>query len=169
MNFQIEQQKRSSSSCMTWALILGGLLVCVVVLPLVCCGGLGYFAFDYMTAPMQATAEELEQNEEVVERLGTPIEVSYQEMQIRNFKSNDGNGSAEIEATFTGPEGSARVKAKLDQQDEEWSVNGWEATFPDDTVLKGGNDFTPASEGIEPPAEVESGTEPETGDEEVTP
>ena len=146
---------------MTWALILGGLLVCVVV----CCGGLGYFAFDYMTAPMQATAEELEQNQEVVERLGTPIEVSYQEMQLRNFKSNDGNGSVEIEATFTGPEGSARVKAKLDQQDEEWSVNGWEATFPDDTVLKGGNDLTPASEGIEPPAEVES----ETGDEETNP
>ena len=32
---------------------------------------------------MQATAEELEQNKEVVERLGTPIEVSYQEMQTQ--------------------------------------------------------------------------------------
>ena len=165
MNFQIEQQRRGSSSCMTWGLILGGILVCVVILPLVCCGGFGYFAFDYMTAPMQATAEELEQSQEVVERLGTPIEVSYQEMQLRNFNSTNGNGSAEIEATFTGPEGSARVKAKLDQRDEEWSVNAWEATFPDDSVLKGGNDFAPASEGTEPPTEPES----ETGAEEITP
>ena len=136
MNFQIEQPQRSrgSGSCIMWLLLLG---VVVVVLPLACCGGGAYFVFSAMTDHLKVAATEMEQDPAIREQLGTPIE--YDELRIQNYRNNNGEGSAEIDQSFSGPNGTAQVKGMMDLRNNEWSVNYLDVTLPDGSKVTLGN------------------------------
>ena len=62
-----------------------------------------------------------------------PIE--YQNVAIQNYRNENGQGSAEINSEFAGPNGTARVSGKMNLNSGTWSVDRLEVTFEDGTQL----------------------------------
>ncbi len=108
----------------------GGFLLCVA-----CCGGCAYFGYSMGTEPMKAATEAMNANAAMTDKLGSPIEFELNNMQLRNLQNNNGNGGADVSFDTKGPKGTARVDAKLDLKDGEWSVIELTAKCSDGTEL----------------------------------
>ncbi|MFK7735878.1 MAG: cytochrome c oxidase assembly factor Coa1 family protein [Pirellulaceae bacterium] len=130
MNFEIEQ-KTKKTNWLLWILVLGGVLV---VVPIACCAGVGLLGFNAVKAPLVAAAAAMEENPSIVEKLGTPI--NYDSLQITNYQNNNGNGSADIDTNFSGPNGSAHVVGTMQLIAGEWSIQNMSITFGDGTEMQ---------------------------------
>lgn len=105
------------------------------ILGLVCCGGGIYFVGQQFKAPLDATVAAMNENVELSEKLGTPIESSYNGIALRNLTNNNGNGSADLSFNATGPKGSARVDTKLKLTAGTWTIETLTAECSDGSTV----------------------------------
>ncbi len=129
MNFEIEAPPKKTN----WLLWIGLLGIVIVALPIACCAGVAFLGFNTLQAPLVAAEDALEQDARVTDVLGAPIE--YQNVAIQNYRNENGQGSAEINSDFAGPNGTARVNGKMNLNSGTWSVDRLEVTFEDGTQL----------------------------------
>lgn len=114
-----------------WLLVIGAALVFT---PLACCGGLGILGFNAAKAPLLAAGKALEADERVVEKIGTPI--SYDNLIIKNFNMVNGEGSAELDTDYSGPNGTVHVEGEMALSANEWSPGDLTVTFDDGSEIK---------------------------------
>ncbi len=119
---------------MKWILIV---LVILVVL-LLGCVGFCYFSFqagmNVVMAPINDLVENLNQNDEVKAKLGSPI-TQISVFDQGKFNSNISNNEADVEITVKGPNGSADVSGKLRKDGSKWVPIDVEVTFEDSSSI----------------------------------
>ena len=84
--------------------------------------------------PLQEAAKAMEADERIAGRIGTPI--SYDQLVITEFNSNNGEGSAMLDTSFSGPDGSVHVKGKMLLTGGNWSTDDLTVTFDDGSEVK---------------------------------
>ncbi|MFK7818849.1 MAG: cytochrome c oxidase assembly factor Coa1 family protein [Planctomycetaceae bacterium] len=112
-----------------------GILGIGAVLCAACCGGCVYFGVQQAKAPLDATVAAMTENAELAEKLGTPIEASFNGIELRNFTNNNGNGGADLTFNATGPNGSAKVDTKLTLTAGKWTIDTLTATCSDGSTV----------------------------------
>jgi hypothetical protein len=124
-------QKKSLGTILM--LVLGFFAAC-----LICCGAVSFFAFKgatgLMSAPVDAAIAYVSADEEIANKLGTPIE-STSAIGIENYQNNNGNGSAKVGFNAKGPNGTARVDGSLTLTAGTWSAKALTVKFPDGQTI----------------------------------
>lgn len=99
------------------------------------CGGLFYFGWGMIKAPMLAVVEELNADPTATEKLGQPIEMGSS-MTFTDFQNNNGNGHADVEFNVYGPSGGAQVKGRVNLTANKWRSEDILVTFDDGEELR---------------------------------
>ncbi len=126
------QPRAGRSSCLIWAIPV---VLLFVVAPLICCGGLALFGMRKVNEPVDAAIVAMEIDKSVAAKLGTPLEQTSR-FAVNNYEYNNGNGSADVNFTVEGPNGSAQVSGKMKLFADVWSPEDLTITCPDGTVFK---------------------------------
>ena len=124
-------EPKKKSNWLLIALLIGGALV---VTPVACCGGIGLLGWRMAKVPLQEAAKAMEADERIAGSIGTPI--NYDNLVITEFKNNNGEGSALIDTSFSGPDGSVHVKGQMLLTGGEWSPGDLTVTFDDGSEVK---------------------------------
>ena len=140
-------QKKSKLPLILGLLAIGG------VAAVACCGGAAWFGVGMVTAPRDAAIAIMEQNPEIVEKLGTPLEAGSS-FNLTNYQNNNNNGGAKIGFNVSGPKGTAKVDADMKLIAGTWTANTLTAECSDgSTVTIGGSsageDMAPDSDNVE--------------------
>ena len=117
-----------------WILWLGLLAVVLIGVPIACCGGFGLVGFNAVKAPLVAAAGALNADPRVTDQIGSPI--TYDNIRINKLTNNNGEGSAEIDTSFSGPKGSVQVQGQMRLSNNQWSVELLTVTLPDESVVE---------------------------------
>ncbi|NND99054.1 MAG: hypothetical protein HKN47_17190 [Pirellulaceae bacterium] len=129
---------RPSGGGRSWILVFGLILAGGAVM-LLCCGGLAIFGFragaELLTAPVDTSVAALNADEQIAEKLGTPIE-STSTVGVQQYNNHNNNGDAKVGFSAKGPKGTARVDGELDLTAGTWSIRKMTVKFPDGTVVK---------------------------------
>ena len=125
-------RQRGGSNCLVW---LVPLLLVLIIFPLVCCGGLLYWGVGKITEPLDAAVAAIEAEEEIVAKLGSPVE-RLSKFGVEDYENDNGNGGAEVDFNIKGPVGSARVQGKMKLQAGVWSPEDLTITCSDETEFK---------------------------------
>lgn len=125
------EARPKSTNWVLWIAIIGLLFV---LTPVACCGGLGFFVFSTVKAPLTAAVDALESDVRVTDRIGMPI--SYDSIQINNMNTENGEGSADINTNFSGPKGTVHVEGSMKQTAGQWSPAELTVTFDDDSTIR---------------------------------
>ncbi len=129
-------RKTGGGSFWVWLIPL---LVVIFVFPLVCCGGLAFWgvgkAVEGMNKPLDAAVAAIEADNRMTAKLGTPIE-RVSSFGVSEYHYDNGNGSAEVDFTIKGPDGSARVRGKMKLFADVWSPEDLTITCHDGTEFK---------------------------------
>jgi len=120
---------KKKRSPLIWIIPLGLVLLAA---PVMCCGGGIFFAFNMAKAPINAAVAALNNDAEITEKLGSPIEAGSS-FQLDNYTNNNGNGGAELGFNASGPKGSAKVAGKMKLIAGAWSPDGLNVMFQDGT------------------------------------
>ncbi len=126
------QPRPRRNSCLIWAIPV---LLLFVVAPLICCGGLFLFGMNKVNEPVDAAIIAMEIDDQIAAKLGKPMERTSQ-FAVNNYEYDNGNGSAEVDFTVKGPEGSARVSGKMKLFADVWSPEDLTITCSDGTEFK---------------------------------
>ena len=122
------------------------LIIFVVGVPLVCCGGplAGLFTLgNAVMKPRTAAIEHMERDTRVTDVLGTPLEPGSMYMPSQ-LQINNSTGSANIEFDVKGSRGTATVKGSMKMTAGEWSPvrlvvscsDGQEIILPESAALE---------------------------------
>lgn len=122
-------QPPKKRSPLIWIIPLGLVLL---IAPVICCGGMIFFGVNMAKAPINAGVSALNNDPEITDKLGSPIEAGSS-FQLTNYQNNNGNGSAELGYDVSGPKGSANVSGKMQLNSGTWSPDGLTVTFEDGT------------------------------------
>ncbi len=98
------------------------------------CGGIVYFAFDMAKAPMEAVVKELNEDQEIAAKLGSPIE-SGASFGITDFQNNNGNGHARVDFNVAGSIGGANVQGRVNLTANKWRSEEITVTCDDGTIF----------------------------------
>lgn len=113
------------------------LLLVVLGIPGTCCltsaAGL-WGLFGLMNAPRDAAIAAMEADQEIVERLGTPLQPGNG-IALNNYQNDNGNGGADLDFNVTGPKGSAHVTGHMKLVAGTWSPEGLTVKFDDGTEI----------------------------------
>jgi len=126
---QFSQPKKKRSP-LIWIIPL---VLVLLVAPVVCCGGAIFFGVGMFKAPIEAGVAALNEDPEITEKLGSPIEAGSS-IQLSNYENNNGNGGAELGYNVSGPKGSATVSGKMKLNSGTWTPDGLTVTFEDGTT-----------------------------------
>ena len=128
--------QRGGSNFLVWLIPL---LLAMVFVPMICCGGLLFFGVrqvaQEVSEPLDAAVAAIEEDNRISAELGTPVErtSSYG---VQNFNYDNGDGSATVDFDVKGPDGSANVKGKMKLFAGEWSPEDLTITLRDGTEFK---------------------------------
>ena len=121
------------SSGTPWVMIFG-IIGALMLGGLVCCGGMMFFGaragIAMFKAPIDATIVAMEADQEVAQKLGTPIE-STSSVGVENYQNNNNNGNATVNFTAKGPNGTATVRGDVDLTAGNWTAKDITVTFSD--------------------------------------
>ncbi len=100
--------------------LLGGVLVVVIL----CCGGIGLLVYKGMgiikqSDPYKLTWEEVRKHPEVIEKLGEPIEEASR-FPTGEFHIENGGGEAKLFFQIKGPKGTAQVQSECQRVQGNW-------------------------------------------------
>lgn len=134
--YDVAQQNRAREK-KSWALVFAA--ICgIFLIGLVCCGGVAFFAWQFggemLGEPVNAAIAYVSADEEIANKLGTPIE-STSALGIENYENNNGNGGAKVGFNAKGPNGTARVDGELTLTAGTWSVKNLKVKFSDGSVI----------------------------------
>lgn len=121
----------SKRGCFLISLALGT----VFLLGIMACGGLFYFGWGMVKAPMLAVVDELNAEPEATEKLGSPIEMGSS-FTFSEFQNQGGNGHAEVDFNVYGPSGGAQVKGRVDLTANKWRSEDILVKFDDGTEMR---------------------------------
>lgn len=99
--------------------------------------------------PYRVALERVQQDPQVIQRLGEPIrEASW--VPVGEVHTEDGGGSANLSFRVAGPKGEADVRTEARRRGGQWETTVLEVTFPDGKRLSldvGGDDEAPKFQG----------------------
>ena len=136
-SFAAEPEKKGSK---IWLILL-----ILVGLPTILCGGCcGCMFFGKRVAknsePYQTALKRVVNDEQVIDRLGEPIEDGL--LSNPQYKDNGNTGEAQFTYGITGPNGTARVETESVKEGGSWRLTKLTVTFGDDgstiNLLPGG-------------------------------
>jgi hypothetical protein len=117
---------------------LVGLLVLLVLMPLVCCGGLVIIGFSSavagIRAPVEAAVDALNRDPAVAAKLGTPISASTS-FGVNEYQNHNGNGGATVEFTAMGRDQSGQVSGRMSLNAGNWKPESLTIQCGDGTKL----------------------------------
>jgi len=111
------------------------LILVVMASPIVCCGGLAFFGFNVMQAPLTAATDAINADQRITGKLGSPI-TRGSSMTVNNYTNNNGNGGATIEFNVSGPNGGAQVSGRMALTAGKWRPDGLTVTCDDGTEFE---------------------------------
>lgn len=132
MESQIEPP-RSRTGCVL--LGVGGGCLGLILL----CGGLaGFGIFSLMAIikssdPYTESLRQAQQNDELGDVIGQPIDAGF--FVQGNINLNNDDGKADLSYTISGPDGSATVKVEGTKTDGDWTYSRMDATTDDGSVI----------------------------------
>lgn len=112
---------------MIWGLLAA---LVVIALPLSCIGIGGYYAWTFVSAPLDQAVVSMEQDAVIVEKLGKPL-TKGTGIGINNYSNQNGNGGADVDFNVNGPKGSAHVKGRMELTAGVWRPAGLKIDFSD--------------------------------------
>ena len=120
-------RRRSSRGCL-W-LVLGALAVLVLVCTGLCAVGFFVvFGVIKSSEPYRMALEQVQQDPQVIERLGQPIEDATL-MPTGEVQVEGDQGTANLHFTVEGPQGTASVSAQARRVGGQWGLTTLAATF----------------------------------------
>lgn len=113
------------------------LMLAVIGIPMLCCGG-GMFGVASLAGavmkPRAIAIEHLENDPRVTDQLGSPLQPGSKYMPTNYSVVND-NGQANIEFDVIGPNGNANVKGKMVMTAGTWSPEHLTVTLSDGSEI----------------------------------
>ena len=98
------------------------------------CGGIVYFAFNVIKAPIEAVVKELNEDREIAAKLGSPIE-SGTSFGITDMENTNGNGHADVDFNVSGSISGANVKGRVNLTANKWRSEEITVTCDDGTTF----------------------------------
>lgn len=121
----------------TWIWVVFGVLL-LTVTPFLCCGGLAVLGVGTfltgMRAPINAAVESMNDDPAIAAKLGTPI-TTGSSFGVSEYQNHNGDGHAIVSFDATGPNGSAKVRGRMNLSGHTWSPEDLTVTCKDGTKL----------------------------------
>lgn len=127
----MNMEPKKKSNWLWIVLLIGGALVFT---PIACCGGVGLMGYGMVKKPLEQAARVMEEDERIAGKIGTPIK--YDTLVVSDFNISNGEGSADLDTNFSGPNGRVHVKGEMLQSGGNWSPGDLTVTFDDGTEVK---------------------------------
>ncbi len=127
-------RRRHTSGCGCATAILAAIGLAVVLVILLCAGillGVGVFGMRALP-PYQTALKKVQNDPQVRERLGEPIE-SASWIPLGSFKVENDSGSANLTFKVSGPKGKAEVNVIARMIAGKWGLTTLTVTYPDGT------------------------------------
>ncbi|MEM7313840.1 MAG: cytochrome c oxidase assembly factor Coa1 family protein [Planctomycetota bacterium] len=122
-------QKKSCLARFWWLLLL------LIVLPIASCIGLVAFtANQVVRKPAQALLDFVDSDERVKDALGSPIQYTMP-ISMKDMNYSNGEGQTDLTFTIEGPNGTARVKGRVNAVGGVWTGEYATVTFEDKTKI----------------------------------
>lgn len=117
------------SNCAVWLIPI---VLVIVIIPVLCCGGLAWFGFQLIGEPADAAVAAMEADNQITAKLGKPLERTTS-FAVNDYENKNGVGSANVEFEVKGSKGTATVTGEMKLFAEVWSPEDLTITCSDGT------------------------------------
>jgi hypothetical protein len=107
-------------------------IILMIAIPFIICGGAVWVLWSTFSPPYNAAFAVVREAPVVIERLGTPI-VAGRDIDVSNYKYEDGNGHCSIVFQITGPKSRAEAVTDLTCVGDVWTVIQMHVVLADGT------------------------------------
>lgn len=105
-------------------------VILLTAIPIACCGGGFWMIWNTFSPPYHAALKIAQESPLMVDELGSPI-TGGQDINVKNYDLDEGNGSCNISFEITGPKSEGLVIAEMNCVDDVWTASNLRVQFRD--------------------------------------